>query len=276
MNSEKHNIFRYNDHSLSYLQAGHGDELILAFHGFGMDRNAFISFHRLIQPHQKLISIDLFDHGESKSADYSGLTKNEWKILISSFLAHIGHTNFSLLAYSLGGKVALETVNLFPERVRQLILLAPDGFKKNRYYEFLSLSSFGRWTYRRIINHPKTFLKFTDFLTHIKILSPKLKKFVHHHIGDSERRELVYDVYRVYRHFIPDLHLFQRNIESNKISISFIFGKHDVIIHHSLAQRFIDRLQNKDLAKKYLLDKGHVILDDQTAEFILKTGLWFG
>ncbi len=240
-----------------------------------MDRFAFEDFHSLVEPHQKLVSLDLFTHGASEPKDFSGLTRAEWKEMLLAFLTHLGHDRFSMMAYSLGGKVVLETVNLFPDRVKSLLLFSPDGFKKNRFYEFLSLSSLGRWTYRGVIRKPHVFLNFADRLTKYKMLPVRLNKFVHHHVGDKTRRELVYDVYRVYRHFIPDLSALQRGIEQHKISITFIFGEYDRVIHHSLAQRFMDRLEDDSLAELHLLNKGHVILEPNSALYIQENNLWF-
>ena len=267
--------FKYQNHTISYLPVGKGDHLILAFHGFGMDRFAFQDFHGLVTENQKLVSVDLFAHGESVPKDFNGISRTEWKDLLLAFLEHLGHESFSMMAYSLGGKVVLETVNLFPERVKSLLLFAPDGFKRNRFYEFLSLSAMGRWTYRGVIRKPHSFLRFADGLTRFKLLPIRLNKFVHYHIGDKTRRELVYDAHRVYRHFLPDLKALQRGIEENRIHVTFIFGEHDRVIHHSLAQRFMDKLTDKSLLGLHLLNKGHVILDASTASYVEKHNLWF-
>lgn len=247
----------------------------MAFHGFGMDRFSFQDFHGLVTDSQKLVSVDLFSHGESEAKDFSGLSRGEWSELLLAFLKHLGHESFSMMAYSLGGKVVLETVNMFPEKVKSLLLFAPDGFKRNRFYEFLSLSAPGRWTYRGVIRKPKVFLDFVDGLTRFKLLPIRLNKFVHYHIGDKTRRELVYDTHRVYRHFLPDLKALQRRIETHQIKVIFIFGEHDRVIHHSLAKQFIDQLTNKSLAALHLLNKGHVILDESTATYVKNNGLWF-
>ncbi len=267
--------FTYQKHTISYLQIGDGEHLILAFHGFGMDKSAFKDFHSLVRPDQKFVSVDLFGHGNSVPKDLSGISRIEWQAILSAFLNHLSHDRFSLMAYSLGGKVVLETVNLFAKQIDQLLLLAADGFKRVKFYEFLSLSPIGRWVYRRVLSHPSIFLGFVDFITRVKILPLKLNKFVHYHIGNKERRELVYDVYRIYRNFIPDTALFHNQIFSNQITITFIYGEHDRVIHHSLGEKFIKAMHDKSLAKIHLLDKGHLILDSETAAYIKKNNLWF-
>jgi len=268
--------FLYQEHTISYRQISDGENLILAFHGFGMDRNAFSDFHRLVLPNQKLVSVDLFSHGGSTAKDFSGISRTEWKELLEAFLKHLGHERFSMMAYSLGGKVVLETVNLFAPQIDQLLLLAADGFKRVRFYEFLSLSALGRWVYRGVIKRPHWLLRFADFLTKVRLLPLRLNKFVHYHVGDKTRRELVYDVYRIYRHFIPDLRALHREIQQNQIRLTFIYGEHDRVIHHSLGEKFMADMADKSLASIHLLDKGHVILDAETARFVEENGLWFG
>jgi len=119
-----------------------------------MDRSAFQNFHGLVNENQTLVSIDLFSHGNSVAKDFSGISRAEWKDILEAFLKHLSHERFSMMAYSLGGKVVLETVNLFATRVDELLLFAPDGFKRVKFYEFLSLSPIGRWVYRGVIKRP--------------------------------------------------------------------------------------------------------------------------
>jgi pimeloyl-ACP methyl ester carboxylesterase len=54
----------------------------------------------------------------------------------------------------MGGRVALVLLELMPERVKSLLLLAPDGFKINLIYKFASETKLGRSMYKYLIDHP--------------------------------------------------------------------------------------------------------------------------
>ncbi|MFM7726162.1 MAG: alpha/beta fold hydrolase, partial [Flavobacteriales bacterium] len=57
--------FTYNDLTLEYLVEGSGPETIVCLHGFGREAEDFIAFSSLLKPNQRIVSINLFAHGNS-------------------------------------------------------------------------------------------------------------------------------------------------------------------------------------------------------------------
>ena len=129
---------------LSYKTLGYGDETILAFHGFGHSKEDFSMIEPFLSGKERIIAIDLFGHGEAffpeSRMKNEPISKDEWRILIEDILIREKVTKFHLIGYSLGGRMALVTFELFKERVKSVFLFSPDGLHKTRSFAFANES----------------------------------------------------------------------------------------------------------------------------------------
>ena len=123
-----------------YAVFGSGEKVVVAFHGFGREAGDFEQFTSALEHDERFISINLFQHGNSQWPSERALTdslkKNEHAKFFQAFLGHLGVERFSLFAYSLGGKIAMQTCLLMPAQIDKMLLIAPDGLKVNRFYRF--------------------------------------------------------------------------------------------------------------------------------------------
>src|SRR5260370_41963530 len=94
-----------------YEVFGNGSEILLAFHGFANHPSDFKVFEPALGTKFKIISFHLPYHGPVPS-DLSGkeisYSKEDLKQLFKKFFALNSIKNFSLMGYSLGGKIALQ------------------------------------------------------------------------------------------------------------------------------------------------------------------------
>src|ERR1041384_3075655 len=112
---------------LNYIRSGDGERSMLTFHGYGQDNSVFNNYTGYTFYH-----IDLFFHGKSEwNKGEEPLEKDEWKSLVEELLVKNNIQTFSVMGFSMGGKFALATLEAFPGRVKEIILLAPDGIKTN-------------------------------------------------------------------------------------------------------------------------------------------------
>ena len=125
----------YKNSTLSYRKSGHGNKALLLFHGFGQHHQAFAALSDKLAPYFTLYAFDLFFHGNSQwNEGEQPLEKVMWKDILTKFLDEHNIGKFSVLGFSLGGKFALVSLELFPAQVEQIILLAPDGVKTSFWY----------------------------------------------------------------------------------------------------------------------------------------------
>ena len=114
-------FIHYRKNVLHYVKAGNGKHPLLVFHGFGQDHTLCVPLLKSISPRYTLYIIDLFFHGKSEwNEGERPLEKSTWASIIEVLLQEQGLTTFSILAYSLGGKFALATLEAFHDRIKDI------------------------------------------------------------------------------------------------------------------------------------------------------------
>ena len=136
--------------NLHYQKIGNGKKILLSFHGMGQD---FLCFQKFAQTFENQYTTYLFDlpyHGKSGGIDGNNYVENEvitkeiWKEYLEKFLQESQIQTFSIIAFSMGGRFALATVEAFAERIEELILLAPDGITEDPKYVLATRYGFTR------------------------------------------------------------------------------------------------------------------------------------
>ena len=258
------------------MTMGEGADVILCLHGFGRMAEDFAIFESLLRPNQRIVSVNLLAHGNSvfPSARISRnpLTKEEWSALIAALLQSLKIERFHLAGYSMGGRMAMVLAEQMPEKIKSLILLAPDGLKVNWVYRFVSETKLGRILYRSIIDNPTWILRTVDFLRFVRVLHPKIQRFVHVQLETKSKRQLVYDAWLIHRHLFPRLPIVARNIETQSIPFELIFGIYDKVIPARDGRRLLRHFRKAP--QPTLIKLGHRLLHPLIAEHLGRNGMW--
>ncbi len=254
--------------SVGYITVGNGSEIVLAFHGFGRAAEDMICFVRKLKPHQKLVSIGLFSHSYSElftdDIIKQPLEPQEWKEFILKFIEIFGQTNFHLVGYSMGGRVALMTAQLLPENILSMSVYATDGLKINPLYRFASGNRVGLSISKYLKQNPGPLFITADFLKTIRLLPAKLHRFVYVHMDTIEKRERVFSAWLIYKKMFPDLKLLASIINKEEFKFKMVFGKYDSIIPSRLGQKFSAIIgSDKHFVE---INSGHRILSEGAIE----------
>jgi pimeloyl-ACP methyl ester carboxylesterase len=105
-----------------------GAPAVLLLHGFGSSLHTWEDWARLFEADRRVIRIDLPGFGLTGAdpiGDYSDARAVE---LLASLLDRLGLSRVDLVGSSMGGRIAWRFAAERPERVRRLVLMAPDGF----------------------------------------------------------------------------------------------------------------------------------------------------
>lgn len=272
-------VFCWNQYQLEYEEWGSGNQCYFFFHGFGRNTGDAQVFLPLLQPHHRLVSVHLFFHGKS-SLPHNQLvtdppTQDSWKTLFKAFLSHLGVTQFHLIGYSMGGRIAMVTALQFPDDVLSMLLMAPDGLKINRVYQFASGTTLGRKMYRSIIENPRKLFRLAAMLNQAGVLNDKLHRFVHVHLDTVEKRQLVHDAWLAHRYLFPDLDQLARWMDEQKRPVYFLFGEYDSIIRVRLGVRFSKKVKRPADQWLYTVPLGHRLLETKTVELVKEKKLSF-
>lgn len=240
----KHTL-TYKHSTLSYQQSGHGEHVLLLFHGFGQHHRAFAALTEALAPHCTLFSFDLFFHGASAwNEGEQPLEKAIWKEIISQFLRVHNIEKFSVLGFSLGGKFALCTLELFPSQIETIFLLAPDGIKTSVWYSLATYPLLLRRFFKSMILKPGRLHTITSLLHLLHVVDNGVLRFAESQMDTQEKRERCYYSWVVFRHLHFDMRKIAGLIQDHDIQLTMIIGKHDKIITAQNMQRLLRHLRD--------------------------------
>jgi len=257
-------VFGYDGLTLEYEVLGNGKKALFAFHGFGSSAELFRELETSLGKTYTIYSFNLPFHGLSKLDHESsalGIYPDLLKVYFKNFLWHIHATYFSVAGYSLGGKIALELVILFPEEVKEIFLFAPDGIKVSPWYGFVTKTILGKWIYKRLMLHPGRYQRIINVLEKIRIVHPRTASFVRASLDTEEKRLLVYNTWQCFRHIEPDIRQFQNIVNRKRLQIYLFFGKYDKVIPPGIGKKFVRGLRNKK--SLHVVEAGHQLVNEK-------------
>jgi pimeloyl-ACP methyl ester carboxylesterase len=102
---------------------------LLLLHGFGSSLHTWEDWARLAEGDRRMIRIDLPGFGLTGADPTPDYSDERAVALIAGLLDRLGLARVDLLGSSMGGRIAWRFAADRPDRVRRLVLMAPDGFR---------------------------------------------------------------------------------------------------------------------------------------------------
>ncbi len=259
-------LLTYSNITLEYFTRGNGAKGVLLFPGFGRTAEEFMDLMQTKDP-CLFIAINHVYVGNSIVKNDDLIDKSDFIHLIDLILEKEIEKNaeIDIIAYSMGGRLALCYLEQVNTRITRTTLLAPDGLFINGWQK-LTGKKIGRFIFREvIIKRPKTFFAFVKFLRILRLIPTHLPKFLKFHLDTSENRMLVYKVWSTTSRLIPD---HDKIKQTHTCQFDLILGKHDKTIPLQVAEIFKKQISSEvdvlevesghDLMKVEVLQKiGH-------------------
>ena len=260
------NFVDFQNTRLHYATAGSGPVPLLVFHGFGQDHQAFESWALSLEKEYRLFVFDLYFHGHSIWPGYGPLEKSAWKLIIGKFLEQEKISLFEVAGFSLGGKFALATLEIFPEKIIKIVLLAPDGIKTSLWYSLATYPIAIRNLFKSMILLPGRFYTMVKFLRSIGLVNKGMMRFAESQMDTEEKRKRVYDVWVCFRHLHFDIHYLVTILNQFQIPLLLIIGKYDKVIPVKNMDHLLKGLHQK---KFEIIESGHNDLVEKAMKFLL-------
>ncbi len=248
-----------------YRVYGTGEQVVLAFHGYGQDHTHFYNIANAL-PHLKLVAFDLFFHGSS------GLHKKDMPLqkeflakLIRKFLNEQQISRFSLMAFSMGGKFALTLLEAFPEQINQILLVAPDGISTSFWYSVATYPGWLQGLFKRTVVRPARFFKFINWLDNKRLVDPGLIKFAAWQMNSTQKRLRVYKSWVGFRTLTFDIRKIVNLLNTQNIKFTLFLGEYDQVISGKRLQVFARSVKNCELI---ILKTGHTFLLHDVATYL--------
>jgi pimeloyl-ACP methyl ester carboxylesterase len=253
----------YKSSLINYYVFGNGPKDLFCLHGYGEEGISFEFFEKYIGSIYTLYAIDFPIHGQTKWNEKDAFTTNDLFTIIQTIQSH-QNKKFSLLAYSMGGRAALDLLQNSSDYIERVVLVAPDGLFLNIWYWITTQTALGNKAFDYTMEKPAWFFALVNISGKLRIINKSVIKFVHHYLDDKEQRLLLYKRWTCLRKVRPDLHAIKKICAEKNIQLKFLFGKYDRIILSKRADIFKN---SKNISIK-IIEAGHQLLKEKHAKEI--------
>jgi len=259
----------YKSSRIHYRKGGNGSRLLLCFHGYGESSESFSFLEGPLSADFTLLAIDLPFHGQT---DWKGglyFPPEDLLAIIDQIINMLAlpATAWTLMGYSMGGRVALQLLQNVPEKIRKAVLIAPDGIRVNKWYWLATQTKPGNRLFRWTMKKPGWFFFILRAGNALKLVNRSVYKFTAHYIGDTRVRDALYKRWTTMRGFRPDLEMIRREVLNKHIRIEMLYGRYDRIIRWERATIFLRGME--PCADLVILDTGHQLLQGQNLDTLL-------
>lgn len=251
---------------LAYRSFGSGSEVWIFFHGFGQNHQDLLAFDKLRTSKQRYLFVDLIYHGQSSwNTSEKALKKEEWKAILQSLLQQESIDTFHLVGYSMGGKFALLSYELLPERISSLSLLAPDGIKTGLWYSMSNYPTGIHPLFKQVVFRPQRFFTLVDGLKTAGLLQKSLVKFVRTQLETRSKRAQAYLVWKILGGLHLQLGTIIRQLRQHPIPVTVVLGEFDRMVAPKNLERFTTKVPHLRLLQ---LPVGHGQLIEATVSYL--------
>lgn len=257
---------------LHYRVLGQGSQALLAFHGYGQSSGYYLPMEHALGSNYTIFAFDLFFHGQSQlHKNNMPLDKDFLQEIVEEFFRKERIEAFSLMGFSMGGKFALTLVERFPERVKELFLIAPDGIKTSFWYNIATYPGWMQQLFKRTVLKPEPFFKLLNVLNRYNMIHKSLLRFARYQMDSTEKRLRVYRSWIGFRELNFDIRHIVRLLNTQEVPVSMFLGEFDQIISPKRVSVFVKALRKGELV---ILKTGHSHLLQEVAELLhqKKTG----
>ncbi|HXB08301.1 MAG TPA: alpha/beta hydrolase [Puia sp.] len=248
---------------------GTGGQLLFAFHGYGESGESFAFLEKALGRDFTIVALDMPFHGETEwKEDQLFLDPQDLIGLLEAIAAELPgrEPGWWLTGYSMGGRVALQLLELSPKRVQRLVLLAPDGLFVNPWYWLATRTVAGNRLFRWTMKRPGWLFFLLRAGNTLRVVNPSLYKFAAHSIDDDRVRGDLYTRWTTMRGFRPRLRHIAGQIRELGIPVVLFYGSYDRIIPSKRGEQFRRRISPN--GRLTLLPTGHQLLQPKFVEVL--------
>ncbi len=103
-------------------------QAVVLLHGFGSSLQTWDEWSSVLERNFRVVRLDIAGFGLTGASPDNNYSDEADVKRLANFLNQIGVQNPILIGHSMGGRIAWNFASEYPDRVKRLILLAPDGF----------------------------------------------------------------------------------------------------------------------------------------------------
>jgi pimeloyl-ACP methyl ester carboxylesterase len=215
-----------------------------------------------------MIAIDLPYHGKTEWNENLIVKPEELIDILDEIAARESKrlNPWVISGYSMGGRIALSVLQYVPERISQLVLLAPDGLKISGWYRLATQSYIGNRLFRYTMKNPAWFMQFLRVGKKLNLVNQSIYKFAISYLQDEGIRRDLYTRWTGMKRFRPDMGKIKKIVLKDNIFIALIYGRYDRIIRYEQAGKFRSGIE--DQTSLTIVETGHQLLHAKAIDVI--------
>lgn len=239
---------------------------MVCFHGYGETAGSFEFLGRYAGNEYSIYAIDLPFHGYTKWNEGLIFTPHDLETIIFSIIEN-KENKWTLMGFSLGGRIALSLYQSIPERFSRMILLAPDGLKVNFWYWLATQTKAGNRFFHFTMKHPGWFFGLLRVFDKLRLVNKSIFKFVNYYIGEKTVRDELYKRWTALRKLQPHIKKIKALVIKHKTIVQLVYGRHDRIILPVVGEKFRKGIEN--YCSLHILEGGHQVLHEKFVKELL-------
>ncbi len=244
------------------ILGGKKDNWLVAFYGYGQSYKAYEKLYVELKDSHNIIIID--NPMQDVEAE---IHPDNLKKYIADLFVQYNIEIFDSVSYSMGSRFNLCLPLLFPNQLKNIFIIAPDGIKFNFWNRVAISTPWGRRIFKFFVENGSVYMSTLLFFHKIGVVNKSHYAFSKWHMRDDRSRKRVYNAWMNMRFIRPDLNEVNNQIERNSIQLRSYFGKQDPVIPLSIQKRCVRFFPNQ---KHYLLDMDHNILNEELFALLAK------
>ena len=242
--------------NIHYFRYGQGPALLFCFHGYGESGESFEPFNEHLGKDYTLIAIDLPFHGKTEWKENTALKIKDLKEIMD--LINKDSNPYSLLGYSMGGRISLSLLQTYPEMINKTVVVAPDGLHNNKWQWLSTQTLIGRRLFAYTMKNPGWMFGMMDIATQLGLFNKSIHKFVHHYLDEDAERKRLYLRWNTMSKFIVKKMILSNAIQAKSIPVKMLFGKYDRVILTKHGTAFAKKVPAFITIKE--LEAGHLLM----------------
>ncbi len=254
---------KYKNSKIGYFVYGSGKRLLICFQGYGEESNQFKILYPHLSERYTIVSIAFPFHQGTVWEESLDLIPHEWSQIIQEIITVVSkekqnkYSQFSLSAFSMGGRIGFHLLGEKLLPFSEAVLMAPDGLRVNPWYYLATQTIIGNALFKYTMNQPGWVFLLMKPIEKLGLLPGTLLKFAKRYLENEEERKLLYLRWTTMRRFKANTNKIKKLCEQDGTKLTLVYGKYDPIIlkKRSAALRNVANIEIEELEASHQLIK---------------------
>jgi surfactin synthase thioesterase subunit len=214
----------------TYERLGTGPNIVVAFPGANSDHRLFQSLADRLKLQFSFYCFAL-PGSLPHERNVLPIPPSDLNLAVKMLVERDRPSSIALLGFSIGCRLCLTILESKELEVNICMLVAPEPFRPNRFYQFCTTSALGKSLFYMFLRQPKTLKPIFMVAKAARLLPERKLRLVETHVADEDRARKIYNTWNANSRFLPNFESLKRRRASVLSSIHIIVGNTDPILN---------------------------------------------